>query len=145
MLKVAELRVRLAPSATGLHARSYRSMQNFARRSKRLVLSLVTHVLWNEKNTGAIKHESAPNTPSGRSFFSAILHPRTGAHRSTYAHCASFAARLYKIHRPFDIYASAVKKNNPIKANMPLGSHAAAQGGSAPLWPREMQNAERTQ
>jgi len=38
-----------------------------------------------------------------------------------------------KIHRPSEIYASAVKKNKPIKANMPLGSQAAAQGGSALL------------
>src|SRR5262245_44670181 len=145
MLKAGELRVRLEPYVTGLHARSYRSIQNFARHSKRLVLSLVTHVRWNEKSTGAIRHESDPNTPNDKSFsepFSIRGPVPTGEPLRIVLRLQDLFG---KIHRQSDIYASLVKKNNPIKANMLLGSQAAAQGGSAPLWPREMQNAERTQ
>src|SRR5262245_19095066 len=92
MLKVAELRVRPGPSVTGLHERSYRSIQNFARHSKRLALSLVIHVLSNEKSTGAIKRASDRNTPNDRIFPSILHSPHspTYAGRWTFAHRDSF-------------------------------------------------------
>src|SRR5262245_17968496 len=148
MSKVAGLRVRLELSVTGLRAPSYRSIQNFDHRSKRLVMSLATHVLWNEKNTGAVRHESDRNTPNDRILlshfvFSALIDPRWASQPlRILIHLQPHV--FAKIHQS-EIYASAVKKNNPIKANMLFGIQAATQGGSAPLWPREMQKAESTQ
>ena len=66
-VKGGGVQVKRERSVTGLHARSCRSIQNFAPHSKRPVLLLVTPALWNVKNMGAIRHESDRNTPSDKS------------------------------------------------------------------------------
>ena len=106
----------------------------------------MTPVLWNEKSTGVTRHESDRNTPNDK-IFSAPFYIFSVRRPVLRVEPLLILIRLHhvfaKIHP--ETYASAVKKNNPIKANMLLGIQAAAHGGSAPLWPSEMQNAERTQ
>jgi hypothetical protein len=50
-----------------------------------------------------------------------------------------------RAHAAFKCYSSAVKKNKAIMAKMKLGIHAEIHEGKAPLCPKEMQKAVRTQ
>src|SRR4029453_4174563 len=136
MLKAAGVQVRLEPSVTGLPGRSCRSIRNFSRHSKRLVFLLVTPVLWNEKSTGVTRHESDRNTPNDK-IFSAPFYIFSVRRPVLRVEPLLILIRLHhvfaKIHP--ETYASAVKKNNPIKPNMLLGIQAEAQGRRPPLCP----------